>query len=285
MPTAQVNGVNLFYEVVGEGFPFVLISGFAADLSSWLDYQLPFFSQYYRTLVYDKRGTGQSDKPDIPYTMEMMADDVVGLMDALGMEKAHMVGLSMGGVICQVLGINYPERVQSLVLSNTYCGVGGSPNLEIVVRRMTGQEGAVVRGIREGPLRADSTDMLLYSFTPEFVLANREVLQRRRSRPGTPRHIVARYAEATRATNTRPLLHQIQAPTLVLIARDDYGMRSWCDYLHAEIKHSEMVVMPGRHQSNIEFPEIYNAKVLEFTLRHTPEDFRKPGVPRPVTSL
>ncbi|MFQ5879819.1 MAG: alpha/beta fold hydrolase [Dehalococcoidia bacterium] len=270
MPTAKANGVNLFYEVAGEGFPLVLVSGFGADRLGWVDYQFPFFSQYYRTVIYDKRGTGQSDKPDISYTMEMFADDTIGLMDALGMERAHIVGISMGGVIAQTLGINYPDRVQSLVLSNTYMGVGGSPNLELSVRKWTGQ------AIQAGDFKPDLRDLLIH-FTPDFILRNNEVLQRYTSRQGTAGHILARYAEATRATNTLPHLHKIKAPTLVLIAEEDYRMRAWCDYLHEEIKHSEFALMPGRHLSNLEFPEIYNARVLEFTLKHTPKEFARAG--------
>ncbi len=115
MPYAETNGISLYYEEYGEGHPLVLIHGLGSSLESW-SVQVPIYSQHFRVIVYDNRGSGRSEKPDYPYTMEQMADDAVGLMDFLGIEKAHFAGKSMGGMISQWIGIKHPTRVNKLVI-------------------------------------------------------------------------------------------------------------------------------------------------------------------------
>ncbi|MFP3880362.1 MAG: alpha/beta fold hydrolase, partial [Dehalococcoidia bacterium] len=110
MPLASVNGININYRVAGDGEPLVMIMGFSAGRIGWVP-QLRFFKRYYRVVTFDNRGAGRSDKPPGPYSTGMMADDTAKLMDVLGIEKAHIMGLSMGGMIAQELAINYPQRV------------------------------------------------------------------------------------------------------------------------------------------------------------------------------
>jgi pimeloyl-ACP methyl ester carboxylesterase len=124
MPFAKVNGINLFYVTEGQGEALIFISGFSANYKLWM-YQLPVFKKYFRTVVFDNRGcTGLSDKPEGHYTTRLMADDVIGLMDHLGIEKANIAGMSMGGAIAQEIAINYPQRVKKLVLVSTWAGKG-----------------------------------------------------------------------------------------------------------------------------------------------------------------
>jgi pimeloyl-ACP methyl ester carboxylesterase len=119
MPMAKVNGINIDYRVEGQGEPLIMICGAGADKSS-LRYQTGAFKKYYRTVTFDNRGSGKSDKPAGPYTIKMMADDTIGLMDHLGIEKAHVLGVSAGGIIAQELAINHPERVNKLILASTF---------------------------------------------------------------------------------------------------------------------------------------------------------------------
>jgi pimeloyl-ACP methyl ester carboxylesterase len=119
MPLARLNGIKLNYRVAGHGEPLVMIMGFSAGRIGWVP-QVHFFKKYYRVITFDNRGAGRSDKPPGPYSTGMMADDTVKLMDVLGIEKAHVMGLSMGGMIAQELAINYPQRVMKLVLASTY---------------------------------------------------------------------------------------------------------------------------------------------------------------------
>ena len=122
-----VNGINMYYETHGEGEPLLLIEGLG--YSSWMWYkQIPELSKEYRVIVYDNRGVGRSAKPDSEYTIELMADDAASLLTALGVESAHVLGVSMGGYIAQELALRHPEKVRSLILAGTNRGEGNALN-------------------------------------------------------------------------------------------------------------------------------------------------------------
>ncbi len=121
MPTAKVGDINIYYESHGDGEALLLIMGYGQYSAHWATL-IPPLSQEYRVISFDNRGTGRSDKPDIPYTMKMMADDAKGLLDAIGIDSAHVFGISMGGMIAQELALNYPDKVISLILGCTLCG-------------------------------------------------------------------------------------------------------------------------------------------------------------------
>lgn len=119
MPRAKVNGIDIYYQIKGSGFPLVFISGTGMDHSNWLPV-LPQFQESYTCLVFDNRGMGQTSVPSGPYTTAMMADDVAGLLAALGMEKCFLVGISLGSAIAQEVMIRHPQRVQGAVLLGTW---------------------------------------------------------------------------------------------------------------------------------------------------------------------
>ena len=119
MPIVKANGININYSVTGQGEPLVMIMGLNAPQSGWND-QIPLFKKYFQVITFDNRGAGKSDKPQGPYSIRIMADDAAALMDCLGIKKAHIMGMSMGGMIAQEVAINYPERMMKLVLASTY---------------------------------------------------------------------------------------------------------------------------------------------------------------------
>jgi len=108
----------MFYVEAGAGDPLVLVMGFGGDHLAW-GLQIPAFAAKYRVIAFDNRGVGQSDTPDTPYTTPMMADDTVGLMDVLGIARAHVCGVSMGGMIAQEIALRHPARVRTLQLHAT----------------------------------------------------------------------------------------------------------------------------------------------------------------------
>lgn len=118
MPVAQVGDINMYYEVHGSGDPIVLIGGLANDLSE-SEWFVNWCGQTNRVLVFDNRGAGRTDKPDTPYTIPMMADDTAGVMEAAGMPRATVLGISMGGRIALDLALEHPERVARLILVST----------------------------------------------------------------------------------------------------------------------------------------------------------------------
>src|SRR5438552_14733086 len=109
MPKVRVNGINLYYIEAGRGDPLLLIMGFGGDHLAWA-FQTPVFAQRYRVIAFDNRGAGQSDAPDVPYTTRMMAEDAVGLLDALRIERAHVLGVSMGARTPRRAPRNLPGR-------------------------------------------------------------------------------------------------------------------------------------------------------------------------------
>jgi 3-oxoadipate enol-lactonase len=121
MPTKKVGDINIYYEIHGKGEPLVLIMGYGLSSAAWSPV-LPALAQKYKVITFDNRGAGKSDKPDGPYTMDMMAGDLAGLLDAIRIKAAHIFGISMGGMIAQHFALRYPERVRSLILGCTTCG-------------------------------------------------------------------------------------------------------------------------------------------------------------------
>jgi pimeloyl-ACP methyl ester carboxylesterase len=118
------NGQKLYYEVHGEGAPLVLIMGIGYDATLWGLHQVPAFSQEFQVIGFDNRDVGRSSKANGPYTIADMADDVAGLLDGLEVDRAHVLGISMGGMIAQEFALRHPTRLDRLVLTGTGAGTG-----------------------------------------------------------------------------------------------------------------------------------------------------------------
>lgn len=121
MPVAIINGIELYYEHCGSGPPVLMVMGLGAPLEGWTP-QLSVLSQQHQVCVFDNRGIGRSAAPPAPYSMDTLAADALGLMDRMGWPRAHIVGLSMGGMIAQRMALTAPERVCSLTLMATHAG-------------------------------------------------------------------------------------------------------------------------------------------------------------------
>jgi pimeloyl-ACP methyl ester carboxylesterase len=121
MPFQRVNGIQIYYEEHGKGDPLLLIQGLGYPSGMWF-LQIPALARNFRTIVFDNRGVGRTDKPDEEYSIPLMASDAAGLLHALGIKKAHVVGVSLGGYIAQELALSQPDLVDRLVLLATSCG-------------------------------------------------------------------------------------------------------------------------------------------------------------------
>jgi 3-oxoadipate enol-lactonase len=119
MPYVKVNDIQMYYEIQGEGEPLLLIVGLGTDISEW-EGIIHWLAQTYKVLAFDNRGAGRTDKPDTPYSIEMMADDTAGIMQTLGIQQAHILGISMGGRIALALALRHAKSVKKLVLVSTY---------------------------------------------------------------------------------------------------------------------------------------------------------------------
>lgn len=124
MPKIISNNISLYYKTTGKGYPIILISGCNGDHQSvWPHSVVDVLAKHFQVIQFDNRGVGQSDQPDIPYSIEMMADDTAGLMQALQLEKAHLIGYSMGGQIAAKFAEKYPEKINKMIACVSYANV------------------------------------------------------------------------------------------------------------------------------------------------------------------
>lgn len=264
MPFATVNGVSLYYETLGAGEPLVLISGQGSDHSGW-DLVRDDFAARHRVIVFDHRGTGESDKPtEPPYSTRGFAADVVGLLDALGIERAHAYGISMGGRICQWLAIDHADRFGAIVLGCTTPG-----NAHGVARPP--EVDANMANRPEDPEAA--FNFLAYQMvSPEFLERRPEYAAALRARIANPIPAFARklHYAASEGHDTWDLLPSIHNPILVIHGDNDTINPTANAYLLQErIPGAELhIVKGGRHGYFIEFAEEATPVVLDFLARH-----------------
>ncbi len=214
MPIAKVNGVKINYEEHGSGSPLVLIGGLGSTLQSWDD-QIPVYSKHFRTVVFDNRGSGLSDKPLEPYSTEDMADDAVALAGFLGMEKASFAGKSMGGMIAQWIGIKYPEKAERLVMG--CCSARRDEVGNLILE--TGREISEKAGMGAVWLTA-----LFLGYGRRYIEDNLDDIKMRLSAVTTTPEDIVGYKGQTVACeghDTAERLHLIKAPTLVMFGTED----------------------------------------------------------------
>ena len=259
MPTAKVGDINIYYEVHGEGEPLVLIVGYGGN-SRALFLNIPAFSKKHRVVVFDNRGTGLTDKPDIHYTIEMMADDTTGLLDSIGIDVAHILGISMGGFIAQNIALRYPDRVISLVLACTHCGgtqhIAPDPEVE-----------ALLSDFKR------AREILSYVVSQQFIDNNPDIVKQvivKRTEYPTPLHGYTRQREAIAGHNTYDRLPEIKAPTLVIAGDADKLVPVANSRILADrIPDAELVLLENMgHGFSIEAADEFHKTVIDFLKRH-----------------
>jgi pimeloyl-ACP methyl ester carboxylesterase len=169
----------MHYEVHGSGFPLVLIMGLSGNIDWWDPPLIRKLSSRFKTLIFDNRGAGRTDKPEIDYSIRMFADDTVGLMDILGIRRAHVLGISMGGMIAQELVLNYPDRVEKLILCSTNCGGSDSvpPSAQVLGTLLGSRDGLTPEDIVRGTLPLLFTENHIKSNPDLMKLVTNEMLK------------------------------------------------------------------------------------------------------------
>ena len=268
MPAAKVGDLNIYYEVHGEGEPLLLIMGYGDSAEQWFC-QITDLCMEYRVVAFDNRGAGRSDKPDIPYTMEMMAGDIAGLLDALAIDAAHVYGISMGGMIAQEFALRYPERVLSLILGCTMCGGTHAilPDQEAMTFPFD-----VERAKRLTPDEM-AKEMLPFMYTQEFIDNNPDIVDQYIAKLVEyfpPPHGFIRQAEAMMGHDTYDRLPQIKAPTLVITGTADRLVPVENSKILASlIPNDELVILKNiGHGFFIEAADEANEAILDFLGRH-----------------
>jgi len=263
LPKIKVNDININYEVYGEGFPCVMIMGTALCLKVWDAPLIDELSKKFKTVLFDNRGSGQTDIPDGEYTIKMMADDTAGLMDALSIEKAHVIGVSMGGMIAQELVLNYPEKVEKLVLWGANCG--GRRTIPPTLAAFKFYLGAI-EGLTPERMAKATIPLLL---TPDFMKNNPDYVEDKIQRilKGTiPFSSYARQLKAMISLNTYRRLKNINTPTLILQGKKDIVVPPENGEILAEqIPGAKLVIFEkSGHAIYPHEPELFLNTLLEF---------------------
>ena len=260
MSTIQANGVNLYYELHGpENAPvLVLNNGILMNAATSWVYQIKVLSKRYRLLLYDCRGQGGSDHPDTPYSMDLHADDLSALLDALGIKSAHIAGISYGGEVAQAFALNYPEKVHSLILMDTVSEV--TAELRLIIQSW-------VDALKTGDALAFFNATVPWNFSPEFIANNTSLLEDAKKRYALLDFpAVIRLCEAFLEVDFTKHLNEIKVPTCIIVGELDLlkGIRH-AEILKKNIPHSEYHILMGAgHASCWERPHEFNSVVLGF---------------------
>ncbi len=251
------DGVRLAYRFDGAADkPVLLLSNsIGTDLHMW-DATVPGLAEHFRVLRYDARGHGASDAPSGPYSLDRLGRDVVELLDALGLQRVHMLGLSLGGIVAQWLAIHEPARIDRLVLSNTAAHIGPSQYFDNAIAEL-----------RKAPDMQATTETFLRNWFPARMLETNDpvVAPLRRTLLATPREGIIGGWAAVRDADLRRTITLITHPTLVIAGVDDTVTSArHGEEIAAAIPGAQLRMLNTVHLANVEQPDAFLENVLDF---------------------
>lgn len=262
----EANGLRFHVQKIGSGTPLVMIMGLGAPGEKWKhNYEL--LSQYFTCIVPDNRGAGQSDKPEVEsYTTDQMSDDIIGIMDALNIKEAHVIGVSMGGAIAQMVALKQPYRVKSLILTSTFASVSASfaKALSTLAELKTEIDPATLKQLNLWMTYGQYTQM----HHPEKITIS---AQEDAAYPyPMPAYAYKAQVGACLSHNTAERLGELKMPVLIASGAKDLfmNMEKTMELVNG-IPHAEFYLSPeGGHVHQWEYPEVYDSVVLGFLLKH-----------------
>ena len=264
MPQAPVNGINIYYESHGDGYPLVWSHEFAGDYRSW-EPQVRFFTRRYRVITYSARGYLPSDVPtdESSYSQDQAVDDLRGLLEHLGIEQAHIGGLSMGGNVALNFGLKHPDMARSLVVAGTGTGStdpeGFRKNVNSIAQRMQEQGMAAMTDYTRGSARIQ--------FLRKDPHGWQEFADQFYEHSAIGSALTYRGVQGKRPSlfELQDQLTKLEVPTLIMIGDEDDPCIEPSIFMKRHIPYSGMVVIPqSGHAINLEEPELFNRAVLDF---------------------
>ena len=267
MPRIKVNDITMNYEQQGSGEPLILIPYLAADNACYA-FQVADYAKHFTCISVDPRGAGETDKPEGVYSTELFAEDISGLMQALGIERAHVAGLSLGAAIGMWLAVKQPQKVKSLSIHSGWAKTDAF--IEAIIeswRIMLKATGSVTEMIIAG--------IFPWCFTPELYASKPDYIQSLagfvRSRPPQPADAFLRQADAVLAHDLESQLGQIKAPTQITFGRHDLVTSTrFAAALTENIPGSEFIIFEDcAHAPIYENVADFNQKTLDFLQRHS----------------
>jgi pimeloyl-ACP methyl ester carboxylesterase len=257
--------VEIYYEAIGQGTPFLFLSETACDGAVWSIYQVPEFSRDHRVVIIDYRGTGLSGKPSAKYSTEMFANDAAAVLDHLGLEGAVVCGHSMGGRVAQLLALNHPRKVSKLILASSGAA---HPNERGIPLRIAKEmvEWGYEKYVRDHTIIVGWTEV----YARNHMNLIEKYLQVRMANL-CPVEFYFRHVLARQEHDTSGRLKDINVPTLILVGDDDHFVvsdmshRAGADLLVQGIPNAKLVVLPGeRHSYFFTEPEKAHRLIREF---------------------
>ncbi len=242
MAIVKVGDINIEYYVEGSGPPLLTIMGLGGQASSWGEPVLEGLQRNFTTIRFSNRGTGATDKPADGYTIPQMAEDAAGLVESIGIEKAHVFGISMGGMIAQELVLNHPQRVLGLVLGCTNCGPAHSVTVPAETLNRFGQ-------IMSLPVEEQIREFWNITVTPQFIESGaaflNHIMELGMVTP-TPMEAFGRQFAAVQSFDSYERLPQIKSPTLIIQGdMDALVPMENAEVLHERIPGSRVRIVQG----------------------------------------
>jgi pimeloyl-ACP methyl ester carboxylesterase len=266
MPKVKANDITMNYDQQGTGEPLILIPYLAADHACYA-FQVAEYAKHFTCISLDLRGTGETDKPDGVYSTEVLADDVAAFMQAAGIQKAHVSGLSLGAATGMWLAAKYPDKVQSLSLHS------GWPKTDPFLKTVVEGWQVVAKALESVPHMVVLA-IFPWCFTPELFAAKPDYIQALadfiRSRPVQPVAAFIQQSNAVMAHDVEAQLGRIAAPTQITFGRADLLTSTrFADRMNGTIRDSELLIFDGcAHAPLYEKVEEFNQQTLRFLRRH-----------------
>jgi aminoacrylate hydrolase len=258
-----VGDIDVHYESVGEGPALILVSGLGGTANFWKP-NVEAFAGRNTVISYDQRGVGATSRPEQDYSVEILADDLLALMDSLGIARASIVGHSTGGAIGQVVAARYPDRVENLVLYGSWLSDCVQLQLSIEARRELLASGGTAAYYRYSPL---------FLYPPNFISQNKANMERTlaaRIGASSPASILDARMRAVLAFDGNKYAERIAAPTIVAVAEDDVLTPVYASHeVAGKVRNSTMHVFPyGGHCASFCDPQPFNHVVSDFLARN-----------------
>ena len=266
MPQVAVDGLTINYDVQGDGEPLLLIHYTSADHACWA-FQLPAYTEHFSCISLDLPGSGESDKPAGPYSTDGYADQVASFLDAIGIDRAHVAGVSLGAAVGIHLAARHPDRVRSLSLHS------GWHATDLYLKSVVEQWRTMASVL---PTVADVViqGIFPWCFTPEMYINRPEFVDTLvdfvRSRPAQPVDAFLAQTDAVIAHDASAVLREIGAPTLITFGAHDLVCSTrFAEPLNSGINGSELVIFEHLSHAGLhEDPETFNRATLDFLLRN-----------------
>jgi pimeloyl-ACP methyl ester carboxylesterase len=265
MPQTEVDGLTINYDVQGDGEPLLLIPYLSADHACYA-FQLPAYTERFSCIALDLPGSGESDKPAGPYSTEGYADQVAAFLDAIGVDQAHVAGVSLGAAVGMHLAARHPGRVRSLALHSAW---DTSDRYLTTIVELWRTVASTLPSVADTVIQAIFPlcfTPAMYVNRPEFADTLADFV---RSRPAQPLDAFLAQTEAAMTHDASPVLGEIAVPTLVTVgAHDLVCSPRFAERIHSSIAASELVVFEHlSHGALHEDPDTFNRATLEFLLR------------------